>query len=74
MEDLLTDEDLAKFSEHRFYVNMSLKDRLKIRDNMETLKKKHNISQSEVFRTVMIKFMNDDEFLKYIGLLDDTVG
>jgi len=74
MEELLTDEDLAKMSEHRFYFNMSLKDRLKIRNNMEALKAKHNISMSKVFRKVMLDFMDNDEFLKYIELIDDTVG
>ncbi len=69
MKESLTDEDLAKLKEHRFYVTMSLKDRLAIRDNMQNLKTKHDISLSKLFRKVMLEFMNDDDFLRYIGLL-----
>jgi len=72
MEDLLTDEDLAKVEQHTFYVNMTLKERLKVRDNMEQIKMRHDdikLNQSKVLRKVLIEFMNDDDFLKYIGVI-----
>jgi len=68
-EALLTEEELNKVEQHRFYISMSLRERIKIRKNMEELKEKHNISQSALLRKVMIEYMNDEEFLKYIGIL-----
>ena len=68
-EKLLTEEELNEVTQHRFYISMSLKSRLKVRDNMEELKEKYNISQSKVLRKVMLEYMNDEEFLKYIGIL-----
>ena len=73
-DNLLTDDELEAISEHRFYFSMSLRDRIKIRDNMESLRKKHRISMSKLFRKVMLEYMNDDEFLKLIGLLDNPTG
>jgi lipid II:glycine glycyltransferase (peptidoglycan interpeptide bridge formation enzyme) len=72
MENELTEEELSKIDQHRFYVNMSLKERLQVRDNMDALRERHNdikLNQSKVLRKVMIEFMNDDDFLRYIGLL-----
>ncbi len=68
-EKLLTEEDLDEVTQHRFYISMSLRNRLKVRDNMEELKEKYDLSQSAVLRKVMLEFMNDEEFLKYIGVL-----
>ena len=70
-EALLTEEDLANVTEHRFYVNMSLSDRLKIRDNMLKMKKEHRVPMTEFLRVIMLKYMNDDEFLKYVGLIKE---
>ncbi|OHE09364.1 MAG: hypothetical protein A2513_04345 [Sulfurimonas sp. RIFOXYD12_FULL_33_39] len=73
-KELLTKEDLAKVSEHRFYFRMSLEERMRIRDNMNNLKSKHELSMSEVLRKVMLEYMNDDEFLRFIGLLEQPTG
>jgi len=73
-EALLTEDDLKKISEHRFYVNMSLKDRLEIRKNMEQLRAEHKIYMSDVLKTVMLKYMNDKDFLNFIGLLEKPEG
>lgn len=72
MENELSEEELSKVDQHRFYVNMTLKERLQVRDNMDALRERHNdikLNQSKVLRKVMIEFMNDDDFLQYIGLL-----
>ncbi len=76
-EALLTEEDLSKVTEHRFYITMSLRDRLKVRDNMEDMKKRHKgkaLTMSKVLRKVMLEYMNDDEFLEYIGILEKPTG
>jgi len=72
MEKELTEKDLAQVDQHTFYVNMTLKERLQVRDNMDKMRERHNdikLNQSKVLRKVLIEYMNDDEFLKYIGLL-----
>ncbi len=68
-EALLTKEDLDKVSEHRFYFTMSLRHRIRIRRNMQSLKKKHDISLSDVFRKVMLKGITDADFVESIKKL-----
>lgn len=67
-ESLLTKEDLDKVSEHRFYVSMSLRRRLKIRKSMKELRKKYNITLSEVLLEVMEIKIKDDDFIKSLKL------
>jgi len=72
-EKLLTKEELQEVSQHRFYVVMTLEQRIKVRKNMEELKERHkniNLSMSEVLRKVMLEYMNDDKFLKYIDVIE----
>lgn len=72
MEKLLTDEDLAKVVQFRFYVNMTLKERLQVREKMDNLRERHNnikLNQTKVLRKVLIELLDDDEFLKSIKLL-----
>lgn len=76
-EALLTEDDLSSVTEHRFYITMSLRERLKVRDNMADMRKRHRkigLSMSAVLRKVMLEYMNDDDFLEYIGVLDKPIG
>ena len=56
--------------ERVFYIAMDQNERETTRDNMKRLRKEYKISMSEVLRKVMIEHMNDEEFLKFIGLID----
>jgi len=67
-----TEEELETTDQYRFYINMTLRQRLKARDNMEDLKTRHDnikLNQSKVLRKVILEYMNDDDFLRYIGIL-----
>ena len=65
-ETLLDKEDMEKVSEHRFYFKMSLRNRIRIRKNMEQLRKRRGLSMSEVFRIVMLKAIKDDDFIEIL--------
>jgi len=72
-EKLLTKEDLQEVSQHRFFVVMTMEQRIQVRKNMEEMKERHDdikLNLSKVLRKVMLDYMNDDEFLKYIGLIE----
>lgn len=56
--------------ERVFYIAMNDKEREITRDNMKRLHSEYKLTMSEVLRTVMIKHMNDKEFLKFIGLVE----
>lgn len=64
-----TEEELSKVSEHRFFVKMSLKNRLKIKRNMDRLRAEHRVTLSDVLRKVMLERLNDENFLKDLGVL-----
>jgi len=55
--------------EYKFFVAMTEEERETIRKNMENLRKEHKITLSALLRKVMIEHMNNEDFLKYIGLL-----
>lgn len=56
--------------ERVFYIAMNDKEREITRDNMKKLHSDYNLTMSEVLRTVMIKYMNDEDFLKFLGLVE----
>lgn len=56
--------------ERVFYIAMNDKEREITRDNMKKLHSDYNLTMSEVLRTVMIKHMNDEDFLKFLGLVE----
>lgn len=60
---------MAKRDERVFYVAMTDEERELTRANMKKLKDKHDVTMSAVLRKVMIEYMNDDKFLKFIGVI-----
>ncbi len=56
--------------ERVFYIAMDQSEREITRENMKRLRKDYKISMSEVLRKVMIEHMNDEDFLKFIGLVN----
>ena len=64
----LCEEDLEKESEFTFYVTMTLKERMEVREKMKRLRLKTKLPMARVLKEVLIKHLDDEEFLKYINL------
>ena len=64
----LCEEDLEKESEFTFYVTMTLKERMEVRRKMKRLREKTKLPMARVLKEVLIKHLDDEEFLKYINL------
>jgi len=65
----LCEEDLEKESEFAFYVTMTLKERMEVRERMKNLRANRKIPMARVLKEVLLKHLDDEEFLKCINLL-----
>ena len=58
--------------QRRFFVAMADAERIQAQENMKYLKAKYKISLSSVLRKVILKHIDDENFLENIGILEKT--